>query len=64
MRHTRRSRPSKASWMADFQTLAVAEGLFQPGRVCWDTAHFFFNQGIEPTAAVEQMVCNRKGDTL
>jgi len=52
---------TKQQWMAEFERLAVEAGHFQPGRVCWDTAHFFFNTGASAADAVNTMTNNREG---
>lgn len=49
---------TKQQWMAEFEKRTVEAGVFQPGRVCWDTAHFFFNTGASAEQAAEQMINN------
>ena len=60
MRRNAMYRTTKETWMADFQSKAVKAGLFEPGRVCWDTATFFYNECMTAEKAVKQMLRNRE----
>lgn len=42
-----------------FESLAVARGVYECGRVDWYTAAYLFNQGLIPTDAVDRLVGRR-----
>jgi len=49
----------KSSWMAAFEDSVVALDSKHRGKIEWDSAHHFFNQGLDPKEAAEKYVANR-----
>ena len=45
----------RAEWMATFEAAAVRLDPTLAGKIDWDTATFFFNQGRSPELAAKSM---------
>lgn len=60
MKNRKHSQASKVDWMRTFEAVAVERGVFEAGRVCWDTATFFWHSGLTPYAAIQRMIDNRQ----
>jgi hypothetical protein len=52
---TTRKDKLRAAWMAQFETKLIELKPALAGKIDWDTATFFFNQGLAPVAAAEHV---------
>ena len=52
----------KAAWLGKFEALVCRADKKHCGRIEWDTANHFYNQGRSEQAAAADYVANRKGD--
>ncbi|HFD86892.1 MAG TPA: hypothetical protein ENJ35_04355 [Gammaproteobacteria bacterium] len=59
-RKTRAYDRHRKEWMRDYEQLMISANLAEPGKVDWDTAFFYFNQGWTPASAVEKQMPGHK----
>lgn len=52
----------KARWMAAFEAYVLQLDAKYAGRIEWDSAQFFFNNGDSAFAAAEQYVTTRAAE--
>lgn len=46
----------RANWLQNFENQTVEAGIYEPGRVDWDTAYYFYNTGSTVPAAVARLL--------
>jgi hypothetical protein len=50
----------KKRWMGKFEELATSVGIYDHGKVDWDTATHLFNLNLTPEKAIERIKEQRK----
>lgn len=54
---------AKAAWLAEFEDRLVALYPLLAGKLDWDTATFFYNEGLSTEQAVERASRRAAGST-